>query len=227
VKTNKTEEWVNGVRMMNCIKIYGLDITTYDYLCVRKRRSRGCPLMFWKHNLNIKSDEIVEWKVDTGKDGDVPGRVLRKSLSLSYDDNDMGKHTMLMRVTGNYPHNERMDVLQECIHIVGVDDTSSHISALIQYKDNEEKLNRIRLAYEKLKENQSKVKVTQKDKDDAMKRLTTSHPAYLEIISKTRSKPNERKCERRRNRQLQPEPSPFSDEHTSPNRQRVSLIKNS
>ena len=62
--------------------------------------------MFKKQNLNKKSDETVEWKVDTGEDGDVPRRVLMKPLSLSYDDDGMGRHSMLMRVTRNYPHNE-------------------------------------------------------------------------------------------------------------------------
>ena len=83
--------------------MYGLDITTDDYLCVRDHRGRGCPLMFWKHYLKKKSDETVEWKVASGEDGEVPGRVLRKPLPLSYDDDGMGRHSMQVRVTRNYP----------------------------------------------------------------------------------------------------------------------------
>ena len=58
-----------------------------------------------------------------------------------------------------------------------------------QYKGKEEKLNRIRLVDEKLKEHQNEVKVTQKEKDDAVKQLAISHLA-LEILSKSRNKPN-------------------------------------
>ncbi len=154
----------------------------------------------------------------------MPRRVLRKPLSLSNDDDGMGRHSMLMRVTRNYPLNEHTDVLQECLHIVGVDDISSLISALKQFKDKEEKLNRIRLADEKLKEKQDEVKVTQKEKEDAVKELTTSHPVYREVVSNSRSKPNKRKRKQRRKRQIQLGGCPLLDEQTSPKRQRVSAI---
>jgi hypothetical protein len=183
--------------------------------------------LFWKHNLKKNSDETVEWKVDTGEDGDVPRRVLRKPLSLSNDDDGMGRHSMVMRVTRNYPHNERTDVLQECLHIVGVDDISSLISALKQYKDKEEKLNRIRLADEKLKEKQNEVKVTQKEKDNAVTQLTTSHSVYREVVTNSRSKPNKRKRNQRRKQKIQHGGCPLLDEQTLPERQRVSANTNS
>ena len=68
--------------------------------------------MIWKYYLKKNSDETFECKVDTGEDSDMPRRVLRRLLSLSYDDDGMGRHSMQMRVTHNYPHNERTDVLQ-------------------------------------------------------------------------------------------------------------------
>ena len=117
-------------------------------------------------------------------------------------------------------------MLQECLEIVGVDDTNSHISALKKYKDKEERLNRILLADEKLRERLNETKVTKIDKDIAVQQLTTSHPAF-EILSMRRKKPNKRKQNQRRNRQNQSEPPRLSNEHTSPTRQRVSLIINS
>ena len=95
-----------------------------------------------------------------------------------------------------------------------------------QYKDKEEKKNRIRLANEKLKEKQNEVKVTQKEKDNAMKQLTTSHLVYREVVSNSRSKPNMRKRNHRRKQQVQHGGYPFLDEQTSPKRQRVSAITN-
>ena len=80
VKRKKEDGWSNVLRRMSCIKMYGLDITIDDYLCVRDHRSRECPLMFWKHNLKKNSDETIEWKVSLREDGDVLGRVLRKPL---------------------------------------------------------------------------------------------------------------------------------------------------
>jgi len=72
-------------------------------------------------------------------------------------------------------------------------DISSLISALKLYKNIEEKLNRIRLVDKKLIEKKKEVKVTQKDTDNVVKQLNTSHPDYLEILYKIRSKPNKRK----------------------------------
>ena len=44
-------------------------------MCVRDHKSRGCPLLFWKHNYKCKSVEHVHWEVGTGDDVDVDGRV--------------------------------------------------------------------------------------------------------------------------------------------------------
>jgi hypothetical protein len=44
------EEFRNEIRMMNCMKMYGLDIAQEGYLRVRDHRSRGAPFIFWNHN---------------------------------------------------------------------------------------------------------------------------------------------------------------------------------
>jgi hypothetical protein len=64
------EEFRNEIRMMNCMKMYGLDITQEEYLRVRDHISRGAPFMFKNHNSKETNIEDVQWKVAKGNGGD-------------------------------------------------------------------------------------------------------------------------------------------------------------
>ncbi len=48
------------IRMMNCMKMYGLDITPESYLCVRDHKSIEQPLIFWTHNLKRESKHLSD-----------------------------------------------------------------------------------------------------------------------------------------------------------------------
>ncbi len=71
LKMSKRGGWMQHARMMNCMKMFGLDITRENYLFVRDHRSRGCAHVFWRHTYTCKSAEIVHWEVGTGDDDDV------------------------------------------------------------------------------------------------------------------------------------------------------------
>ncbi len=54
LKEVRGEGWEAEVRMMNCIKMYGVSWTTLGVMVVRDHTSKGVPTMFWKHNLRKK-----------------------------------------------------------------------------------------------------------------------------------------------------------------------------
>ncbi len=60
----------NNVRVPNCMKMYGLGITSRGYLIVRDHKSRKEPIFFWRHSPKGKGKDAEEWKVSTGSDGD-------------------------------------------------------------------------------------------------------------------------------------------------------------
>jgi hypothetical protein len=83
LKERKRDGWEQHVRMMNCMKIFGLSITKQNSLYARDRRSKGYPHMFWGHTLRGKSViEDVQWEVATAGEVDVPGRIYKTPSNI-------------------------------------------------------------------------------------------------------------------------------------------------
>jgi len=68
LKKVRGEGWEVEVRTMNCIKMYGVSLTTLGVMVVRDHTSKAVPKLVWKHNLRTKEYEEVEWKVANGCD---------------------------------------------------------------------------------------------------------------------------------------------------------------
>jgi hypothetical protein len=82
LKEVRGEGWEAEVRMLNCIKMYGVSWTTLGVMIVRDRTSKGVPTMLWKHNLRNKEYEEVEWKVANDCERNAFGRVIKSPIGL-------------------------------------------------------------------------------------------------------------------------------------------------
>jgi hypothetical protein len=86
LKQVRGEGWEAEVRMMNCMKMYGVSWTTLGVMIVRNHTSKGVPTMFWKHNLRKNVYEKVEWKVANDCKRNEFGRVLTTPVGLGAHD---------------------------------------------------------------------------------------------------------------------------------------------
>ena len=73
----KGQGWEEDVRMMNCIKMYGLSKAEDGSLIVRDHRSKGEPFFFWTHNCHKKENDVLKWNIRRGSACDVQGLVLK------------------------------------------------------------------------------------------------------------------------------------------------------
>jgi len=78
--------WEDEVRMINCIKMYGVSWTTLGVMVVRDDTSKGVPKMFWKHNLRKKEYEEMEWKIANACDENDFGREFK--IPIAQGDHD-------------------------------------------------------------------------------------------------------------------------------------------
>jgi len=92
--------------------------------------------------------KLVHWEVGTGDDVDVARRVLKKPISLCYND-DYDKSSSPHGLVVRPPFNAYKEILQERCVVAGVNDHISLIVALNKYKDQESRLNKIVNAREK------------------------------------------------------------------------------
>jgi hypothetical protein len=226
LKKSNMDGWVQHVRMMNCMQMFGLGITKDNYLYVRVHRSRGCPHIFWRHE--CKSADIeVHWKVGTVDDVDVAGRVLKNLIPL--DDEDYDESSSPHGLVLHPPFNAYKKMLHECLVVAGVKDHSSLIAALNKYKDQEARLDEVLNAHEELKQQKLKVKEKEVEKNKAVEGLISTDPRF-ECVAGKRHKLNKRRRERSKQQQQQSQPQQLTcddsdDGYTSPKRQRL-LIGN-
>jgi hypothetical protein len=141
LKKVRCEGWEAEVRMMNCIKMYGVSWTTLGGMIVRDHTSKGVPTMFWKHNLRKQQYEEVEWKVANDCERNEFGRVLKTPVGLGAQD-AFAVHSSIL--TPSVQGDATPDVasctkvkafLQECMDVAGVEDESQLLSALKKYSE--------------------------------------------------------------------------------------------
>ena len=158
LKKVRGEGWEVEVRMMNCIKMYGVSWTTLGVMVVRDHTSKGVPTMFWEHNLRKKENEEVEWKVANRCDDDVFGRVLKTPISMGYHDTSgVHSYTHTPSVQGDMTpdgasYTKVKAFLQECMDVVGVDNESQLLSALKKCRDDQDKIRKVVILSEKVTE---------------------------------------------------------------------------
>jgi hypothetical protein len=225
LKESNRDGWEPHVRMMNCMKMFGLGITKDNYLYVRDRRSRGCPHMFWRHECKSGESE-VHWKVGTADDIDVAERVLKISILL--DDEDYDESSSPHCLVLHPPSSAYKEMLQECLVVAGVEDHSSLIAALNNYKDQEARLDEVVNAHEELKQQKIKVKEMEFEKKKTVEGLISTDSRFGCVRAGKHHKLNKRQRERSKQQQSQPEQltcDGSDDGHTSPKRQRL-LIGN-
>ncbi len=120
LKTYQRKGWRDQLRMMNCMKIYGLSITNHGYLIVRDHRSKGPPAIFWKHNIRENKGLVqdkFEWKIQNGEADDAPGRYLKKPKPLHIEhgfDVPLCGHGL---VTQQFEGFDACEVLRQCSKI--------------------------------------------------------------------------------------------------------------
>jgi hypothetical protein len=96
LKEVRGEGWEAEVRMMNCIKMYGVRWTTLGAMIVRDHTSKGVPTICWKHNLRKKEYDEVEWKVTSDCERNELGRVLKTPVGMgAHDASDVHSSTIL------------------------------------------------------------------------------------------------------------------------------------
>jgi hypothetical protein len=141
LKEVRGEGWEAEVRMMNCMKMYGLSWTTLGVMIVRDHTSKGVPTMFWKHNLRKNEYEEVEWKVAHDCERNEFGRVLKTPVGLGAHDAFAVQSSIL---TPSFQGDVTPDVasytkvkafLQERMHVAGVEEESQLLSALKKYRE--------------------------------------------------------------------------------------------
>ena len=163
-KVNAVKNWqgeereilkmVAQIRLMNCMKMYGLGITSQGYLLVQNQRSRGEPFIFWKHNLKGKKMGEEEWKVVAGKAVDGVGLVLKNPWRLDIDDDDginpdeMGFVKPVAQPAPSF--NLFKDTIQTCYDIVGVDNCTDLVVAVKKYKEHDVRLSKVLASEKKL-----------------------------------------------------------------------------
>jgi hypothetical protein len=136
--------WEEDVRMMNCIKMYGLSKAEDGSLLVRDHRSKGEPCIFWTHNCHTAAEHTWNWNIGRGSAFDVPGLVLKVPGALGDVNTVSTRSTSLQALAstksqhaGNIVDpsvNVLRDVLQECMGIVDVSDHTQLLEALKNIK---------------------------------------------------------------------------------------------
>jgi len=141
LKEVRDEGWEADVRMMNCIKMYGVSWITLGVMVIRDHTSRGVPTLFWKHNIRKKEYEEVEWKVANDCEENEFGRVLKTPIGLgAHDASDVHSYILTPSAQGDVtpdvaPYTKVKAFLQECMDVAGVKDESQLLSALNKYRD--------------------------------------------------------------------------------------------
>ena len=176
LKKYQREGWRDQLRMMNCMKMYGLSITKHGYLIVRDHRSIGPPAIFWKHNTRGKGlgQEKFEWKVQNGEADDAPGRYLKKAKPLDIEHGfevPLYGHGLVTQQLEGY---DACEVIRQCSEILGVHDHSSLIRAVRQYKDRDNMVTKVVKVTETLSNQLRQVEDTRTMQRELVEHLVSS-----------------------------------------------------